>query len=61
MMLWKVIMDTLINNKATKQQVSLWKATLRSLNLAKKHNTDIKLMNTKITKLVLNLPQSQQC
>jgi hypothetical protein len=58
-MLWKVIMDTL-TNKATKQQICLCKATLRSLNLAN-YNNDIKHMNTKIaTKNVLNLNNVDQ-
>jgi ABC-type uncharacterized transport system YnjBCD permease subunit len=48
-MLWKVLMNTL-TNKATKQQVRLWKATLRSLNLAN-YDNDIKLMNTEIMQL----------
>jgi hypothetical protein len=57
-MLWKVLMYAL-TNKATKQQVRLWKATLRSLNLAN-YDNDIKLMNTEVTKIVLNLSNADQ-
>jgi hypothetical protein len=57
-MLWKVLMDAL-TYKATKQQVRLWKATLRSLNLAN-YDNHIKLMNTKIAKIVLNLSNANQ-
>jgi hypothetical protein len=57
-MLWKVLMDAL-TNKATKQQVRLWKATLRSLNLTN-YDNNIKLMNTEVAKIVLNLSNADQ-
>ena len=57
-MLWKVLMDTL-TNKATKQQVRLWKANLRTLKLAD-YDNDVKAMNADIAKIVLNLSNADQ-
>jgi hypothetical protein len=57
-MLWKVLMDNL-SNKATKQQVRLWKATLRTLKMAD-YDNNVKVMNTEISKIVLNLNNADQ-
>jgi hypothetical protein len=57
-MLWKVLMDN-ISSKATKQQVRLWKATLRTLKMAD-YDNNVKLMNAEIAKIVLNLNNADQ-
>jgi hypothetical protein len=51
--LWKVLMDN-ISNKATKQQVRLWKATLRTLKMSD-YDYNVKTMNAEVSKIVLNL------
>jgi hypothetical protein len=56
--LWKVLMDN-ISRKATKQQVRLWKATLRNLKMSD-YNFNIKAMHAKISKIVLNLNNADQ-
>ena len=57
-MLWKVLMDAL-TNKATNQQVRLWKATLRTLKMAD-YDNDVKAMNAAVDKIVLNLSNADQ-
>jgi hypothetical protein len=57
-MLWKVIMDNL-SNKATKQQVRLWKATLRNLKMAN-YDNNVNTMNAEISKIVLSLNNADQ-
>jgi hypothetical protein len=51
--LWKVLMDN-ISSKATKQQVRLWKATLRNLKMSD-YDYNVKAMNAEVSKIVLNL------
>jgi hypothetical protein len=57
-MLWKVLMDAL-TNKATKQHVCLWKATLRTLKMVD-YDNDAKAMNATVNKIVLNLSSATQ-
>jgi hypothetical protein len=57
-MFWKVLMDNL-TNKATKQQVHLWKATLRTLKMVDSDN-NVKVMNANnISKIVLYLNNAE--
>jgi hypothetical protein len=48
-----------ISSKATKQQVRLWKATLRNLKMAD-YDYNVKAMNAEISKIVLNLNNADQ-
>jgi hypothetical protein len=56
-MLWKVLMDN-VPNKAMKQHVPLWKATLRTLKMSDYDN--VTAMNAEIAKILLNLNNADQ-